>query len=297
MAETYPLRAAVQTSVRRTFGREDEAILERTYGSPTGDPGWFGPRSIAWQVHGDLGPMLVGGLSALFLQTLHPLVMQGVADHSGYRGDPFGRLRRTASFIAGTTYGGEELAQQLVREVRRVHGQVRGTTPDGRTYRASDPFLLTYVHVTEVWSFLRAYQRYSGHPLLVAEKNRYLGEMAVVARNLGAFDVPVTTASVRRYLWEVRPLLAGTDTAREAALYLRKRVGSTLPERAAHAAIVEAAIDLLPPFARAELRMLRPPGYSVTLVRPSATVLAAYLRWALGESPVARAASSRMGVA
>jgi uncharacterized protein (DUF2236 family) len=217
-------------------------LLVRTpvgrYSAPKGDPGWFGPDSVAWQVHADLASMLVGGLSALMLQTLHPLVMQGVDEHSNYRQDPFGRLQRTAEFIAGTTYGGDELAGTLVRRVRSIHAGVRGEARIagmGR-YRASDPALLTYVHVTEVWSFLAAHQRYSGHPLLVAEKNRYLGEMSVVAERLGARDVPVTTTDMRGYLRRVRPTLVGTEVARRTVRYLTgSPFGSGVAERYAYA--------------------------------------------------------------
>src|SRR5699024_3489514 len=104
--------------------------------------------------------MLVGGVGALLMQTLHPLALAGVWDHSNFRRDMLGRLRRTASFITGTTYGGRETADQLIDRVRRIHVPVVGTAPDGRPYSADDPGLLTWIHVAEMSSFLRAYQRY-----------------------------------------------------------------------------------------------------------------------------------------
>jgi len=237
--------------------------------------------------------MLVGGLAALLLQTLHPLVMQGVADHSSYREDPLGRLRRTAEFLAATTYGGDELANDAVRQVRSIHGRVRGLAPDGRSYRAADPDLVAYVHVTEVWSFLRAYQRYSGHPLLLVEKNRYLEEEAAVARRLGARSVPTTTQQVRDYFRSVRPELRRTPAAVTAVQFLRRPIGRSAFELAAHSAIVEAGIDLLPPFARRELRLFRPLCYRRTVVRPAATTISLVLHWSLGESPVLAAARER----
>ena len=261
---------------------------------PPGDPGWFGPGSIAWQVHADLGSMLVGGMAALLLQTLHPLVVQGVADHSTYRDDPFGRLQRTAEFIAATTYGGDELASALVRRVRSVHALVRGTTPDYRQYRAQDPELLGYVHVTEVWCFLAAYQRYAGHPLLTAEKNRYLAEMSVVAERLGAGEVPVTTREVREYFRAVRPDLARSHAARETIGYLLKSpIAGTFLERSAYTTICEAAIDLLPGWARARLGLRRPTAVRIALVRPSAAVLATALRFVVGGSPILEVAQRR----
>ena len=130
-------RAAVEDRVRATVGDRRRQLSR--YREPHGDPGWFGPQSVTWRVHSQLGPMLVGGMSALLLQSLHPLVVQGVADHSNYREDPFGRLQRTADFIAATTYGSSELASASVRRVRAIHARVEGSTPAGTAYRAERP--------------------------------------------------------------------------------------------------------------------------------------------------------------
>ncbi|STW22640.1 histidine kinase [Klebsiella variicola] len=40
----------------------------------------------------------------LLLQMLHPLALAGVWDHSRFREDIFGRLRRTSQFISATTF-------------------------------------------------------------------------------------------------------------------------------------------------------------------------------------------------
>jgi hypothetical protein len=109
--------------------------------------------------------MFVGGLRALLLHSLHPLAMAAVAGHSDYRGDPWGRLQRTSYFLAVTTYGRAQDAQQAVDRVRRIHLRVTGTAPDGRPYAASDPHLLSWVHVAEVDSFLRAHSRFGAQPL------------------------------------------------------------------------------------------------------------------------------------
>ncbi len=71
---------------------------------PAGDPGLFGPESITWRIHGDFSSMLCGGVSALLLQMLHPLALAGVWDHSSFREDMLGRLRRTSQFISATTF-------------------------------------------------------------------------------------------------------------------------------------------------------------------------------------------------
>jgi uncharacterized protein (DUF2236 family) len=99
----------------------------------------------------------VGGIRSLYLQALHPLALAGVDRHSSYREDPFGRLQRTGAFIAATTYGSADLAQQTVDAVRVMHRRVQGTASDGRTYSAQDPRLLEWVHISLVDSMLSAY--------------------------------------------------------------------------------------------------------------------------------------------
>ena len=123
--------------------------------------GLFGPHAVAWRVHGDVTSMMVGGIAGLLLQMLHPAVLAGVWDHSNFRADMHGRLRRTARFIALTTYGGREEAEAAIARVRRIHDRVGGTLPDGTPYAANDPALLAWVHVTEATSFLDAWIRYA----------------------------------------------------------------------------------------------------------------------------------------
>ena len=146
------LRDAIRDQIRTLMGSDEAAAVDLT--RPAGDDGLFGPDSASWQVHGDFTAMMIGGVSALMLQMLHPAVLAGVWDHSGFRDDMAGRLKRTARFIAATTYGSSASADAMIARVRRVHGFVRGTLPDGTPYSADDPELLTWVHVAEARSFL-----------------------------------------------------------------------------------------------------------------------------------------------
>lgn len=86
------LRRHIETQVLSLTGL---ALPGIDYESPAGDPGLFGPDSLCWRVHGDFTSMLVGGIAALLLQALHPLALAGVWDHSRFREDLLGRLRRT----------------------------------------------------------------------------------------------------------------------------------------------------------------------------------------------------------
>lgn len=243
------------------------------------DPGWFGPQSATWRVHGG-GAMLVGGLRALLLQTLHPLAMAGVAEHSAYKEDPFGRLQRTAAFLAATTFGTSAAAEQAVAVVGKVHERVRGVARDGRPYSAADPHLVTFVHVTEVDSFLAAHQRYGRDRLSPADADRYVDEMAEVARRLGGEDPPTDVASLRRWLRDVRPELRMTGQAREAVWFILNPP-LLLAARPAYAVLASASVGLLPFWAQRMLWLPSIPAVDHLTVRPATQVMLRVLGWAV----------------
>jgi uncharacterized protein (DUF2236 family) len=241
---------------------------------------WFAPDRPIRRVHGDAS-MLAGGLRALLLQSLHPLAMAAVAAHSGYRGDPWGRLQRTGHFLAVTTYGPAEDAQAAVDHVRAVHERVRGKSSDGRPYFASDPHLLRWVHVAEVDSFLAAHQRYGAHPLDAAGCDGYVADAAEVAARLGVIDPPTTVAEVRAELEAYRPELQGTPEARQAARFLLVNPPVPVLLRPAYGVLTAAAVGLLPRWTRWPLRLPYLPIAEATLVRASGDALTRTIRWAL----------------
>src|SRR5271154_3986232 len=169
----------------RVRGRIGAAIVERVVGPPATSrprpsaqsPGerWFAEDRPIRVVHSD-SAMFIGGIRALLLQSLHPLAMAAVAQHSDYRGDPWGRLQRTSYFLAVTTFGRADDAQAAIARVRAVHEHVTGTAPDGRPYAASDPHLLTWVHIAEADSFLRAHVCFGTQPLDQAGRDGYLAD-------------------------------------------------------------------------------------------------------------------------
>jgi len=241
------------------------------------DGGLFGPDSAAWLVHGD-SSMLIGGLRALLLQTLHPLAMAGVADHSDYSDDPWGRLHRTGRFVGGTTFGSTETAERLIRRVRGIHTRVVGEAPDGTPYSANDPHLLLWVHVTEVDSFLRAYQRYGQGRLSAVDADRYVAEMAEIARRLGAEDVPESVAELDACLDGFRTECHYGSQAREGMRFLLLPP-VPLALRGAYGVITAAAVGLLPGWARQMMWIPMPPGVDPLAIRPAATVLTRTIGW------------------
>jgi uncharacterized protein (DUF2236 family) len=275
------LREQLMAPVARSLAA-DRLPFEQ-YTDPPGDPGLFGPGSATWRVHGDPA-MLIGGLSALMLQTLHPLAIAGVEEHSSYRDDPLGRLGRTGSFVTGTTFGSTEAAERLIKLVRGIHRKVRGTAPDGRPYSADDPALLTWVHTTEVTSFLRAHQRFTPFPVRGDQADRYLHEVATIAERLGAEDVPRSRVAVRAYFRDVRPQLAAGAQALDAMTFLTAPMPGNPIMTTAHQLVVRAAVGLLPGWARDMLGRPHPGLVGQATVLPAVHLLLAALRFAGGES-------------
>lgn len=207
-----PVASLVRRWVLGAFPRGQSGI---DYDHPSGDPGLFGPDSVTWRIHADFPGMLSGGLCALMLQALHPRVLAGVWDHSNFRHDMVGRLRRTTAFVAGTTYAGTAEAERLIRRVRAAHGGVQGVTADGQPYSANDPELLAWVHISEAYGFLQGYRRYSPGRLPEGAADRYYDEVRRVAEALGAQDVPASEAQIRARMQDMRAELRLDTRARE----------------------------------------------------------------------------------
>lgn len=245
------LRRQLGESVRsRVAGPDAQMARSRIWDTP--GPRWFTPDDAIWRVHADAS-MFPGGIAALLLQSLHPLAMAGVAGHSGFRADPWGRLARTSSYLATTTYGTIEHAQEAIDTVRGIHERVRGRAPDGRPYNASDPNLLRWVHIAEVWCFLTAHQSYGEKPLSDRAADEYVAQAARPARMLGATDLPTTVADLQAALTTYRPELTATPEAQDAAHFLLREPPLPLAARPGYVLLACGAVAMLPPWARNQL--------------------------------------------
>ncbi len=282
-----PIHLVRQRIEKEIFNHTGITLEGVSYDMPKGDPGLFGPDSACWQVHRDFTSMLSGGFSALLLQMLHPLALAGVWDHSNFRDDMLGRLKRTAQFVAATTFGNTEDANALITKVRSIHEKVEGVTPDGRAYSAMDPELLTWVHVAESYSFLNARQLFFTPSLSKADQDRYFDEYAHVARELGAVNVPTNVQQINDYLQSKIPELTYDQrTAEVFEILSAPKVGNELQRFYARQAMA-AAYYLLPDFAK-DLY----PDISVTRQKRGIKTLktiAPMLRWSVRNGAYARA--------
>ena len=166
--------------------------------------GLFGPGSVSWLVDREL-IVLAGGSCALLLQAAHPVVAAGVAEHSTYATDPFGRLLRTLTSSFDVVFGTRTEAEATIRRVNAIHASVRGRLPDdGTPYSALDPEALLWVHATLVDTALRVYGRFV-RPLTPAEEQGYHEEAGEVAVRLGVVpdSLPPDIAALRAWMDEM----------------------------------------------------------------------------------------------
>ncbi|MGH8972611.1 MAG: oxygenase MpaB family protein [Acidimicrobiia bacterium] len=177
----------------------------------------YGPETVTWRVNQE-AVLLLGGPRALLLQLAEPAVAAGVAEHSGFEADPFGRLARTLEAMTVISFGSEAHARSTLDRLAAVHARVRGTLPDGLAYSAEDPELQWWVLATLIDTVLRVERRYLGR-LGPAERARYYDESRRMAAAFGIPDdvVPADLAAFLDYMRRRVAALDVTDTARALA--------------------------------------------------------------------------------
>ncbi|HEX2257967.1 MAG TPA: oxygenase MpaB family protein [Afifellaceae bacterium] len=246
--------AASVSWVRRFVERQLFGVWEVNYREPRGDPGLFGPGSVTWQVHSNPVALAVGGVAAVILELAEPRVRAGVWDHTSFRTDPLGRMRRTAEATMLTTYAPSEAAKQRIALVNRIHQRITGITPDGTPYHAMDPELLLWVQATAVYGFLNAYLRFV-EPLSGTDQDRYYAEGAAVGCLFGAAKAPGSVAEVEAVFAAMRPKLRPDPVIHEFLGVVSRTSPIGGAGRPLQELLVQASVDLLPDWARWELRL------------------------------------------
>jgi uncharacterized protein (DUF2236 family) len=272
-------RVELAQAVRdRIAGPEFQTVHERIWYTP--GPRWFGDQDPIWRIHLDTS-MFVGGIRALLLQSLHPVAMLGVSQHSGFRGDPWGRLQRTSRFLATTTYGTIADAERSIAIVRAIHRRVKGTTSSGRKYRADDPHLLGWIHAAQVDSFLTTYRFFGAEPLDKTDADVYVRQSGFVAAKLGVVQPPQTVAELDAVLAAYRPELKLSPAAKQAAEMLLKDPPLAGAQRFGYAILAAGAVSTLPTWARTALMLPILPTTDRLVARPLTRTALGTIRWAL----------------
>jgi uncharacterized protein (DUF2236 family) len=244
------LHDALANFAQQTIGERVRALTGSQsnlddFMSPKGDQGLFGPDSLTWRVHANFTAMMVGGLSSLVVQSLHPRALSAVWDHSDFRNRLKERLGRTAFFVAATTYGSEAMAMGAIHRVNAIHAKIRGTDLDGKPYIANEPALLRWVHIAEVSSFLSAYQHLSNTPLSLSECDQYIREMTQIGHLLGAVDLPLTWQSTQNVLVDYKSQLRFDQRAKEI-LSVVENYPTDILDKPFICLTLKAAFDVMP---------------------------------------------------
>ena len=237
------------------------------------DEGYFGPGSAVWAVHGAT-PVIVAGIRALLMQTLHPGAMAGVHDWSRYREDPLGRLSGTVRWALTTTFADTAGADAASAMVRSMHTRVTGTYGDGVAYSAADPELLRWVHVVFAESFLSCHQAWGGP--IPGGADRYVAEWAKAGDLMQVVGPPRTEAGLRQQISDFGPDMVADDRVAEAVRFIRspplKR--SLLP---AYRIVFGGAVATIEPQYRRMLGLRRPWWPAKTMTRLALLFLALLL--------------------
>ena len=236
---------------------------------------------MAWRVHANPVVLAVGGIAAVVLELAEPRVRGGVWDHSNFRIDPLGRMRRTAQAALLTTYGPTAAARAGIDAVTRRHARVNGTTPGGEPYSAQDPELADWVHVTAGYGFLTAYRRLLFPRLPPDEADRYWSEGTEVAAAYGAGAPPASHAQALAMIRAMRPRLCPDPVIDEFLDLVSRASPLGAPGRPVQALLVEAALACLPPWAIGQLALP-----DRTLRRAGSVAAARTLAVAAGAAPL-----------
>jgi len=233
---------------------EPPAGLAVDFARPPGAPALVPAGSISWRVFANPVTLFIGGVAAVILELAEPSVRAGVWDHSSFRSDPLTRLRRTGAAAMITVYAPREEAEAMIARVVGLHDKVRGELPDGRTYRANDPRLLDWVQATATFGFAEAYHRYA-KPLSEAERSAVFAEGMTAAQLFGATGAPRSLGEWQALLARTLPTLEPSATLGEFLQIMRSTPILPAPLRPLQRLLVRAAVEIVPPQVRQNLRL------------------------------------------
>jgi uncharacterized protein (DUF2236 family) len=288
------IRAELSRRFRALLSGAESGVPEWTPLVAAGDDaGLFKPTDAPWIVHSDLATM-IGGIRALLVQAMHPGSLAGVMQHSRYEQDVLGRLSGTIRWLTIMTFGPLSAIQAEAGRVNGMHDRVRGKFAVGdaepRSYKASDPDLLMWVHIAFTDSFLAAHLVY-GEKAIPGGADSYVGQWGRAVLPLGVDAPPKSLAELEQMISDYESTLVVDERTRRVVNFLRK---PPLPKAAmpVYRLLFAAAVDTLPGNWRTELDLHTLPGWAV---RPITKTLLWIMRKIVGNrSPLEDAALSRL---
>ena len=222
------------------------------FARPLGEPALVHADSVSWRVFKNPVALFVGGIAAVILELADPAVRTGVWQHSSFQTDPLSRLRRTGLAAMITVYGARSVAEAMIARIARMHSHVSGSTPAGERYEANDPRLLTWVHATAAFGFVRAYDRYVV-PLDPDHVDAFYREGAPAARLYGAVDPPVSGKAVLALFDDMYGRLEASPVIFRFLEIMRETQTLPAPLFYIQPLLVRAAVDLVPDKLRTRL--------------------------------------------
>ncbi len=213
--------------------------------APAGEGALVSSDSVSWRVFKNPVSLFIGGVAAVLMEFADPRVRSGVWDHSTFRTDPVGRLKRTGLAAMVTVYGARSVAEKMIAGVSRMHERVEGVTPSGETYRATDPELLTWVQATASFGFMEAYHAYV-HPLTGEERSRFYAEGGKAAALYGAAGAPGSAAEAARLFAAMAPRFEPSPIIFEFIDIMREAPALPGPLQLAQRVFIRAAVDIVP---------------------------------------------------
>ncbi|NBQ10865.1 MAG: DUF2236 domain-containing protein [Gammaproteobacteria bacterium] len=222
--------------------------------APRGEPAYARPGSVHWRVYKNPVALALGGVCAVLLEFADPRIRSGVWDHSVFPKDPLGRGQRTAMAAQIGVFGPRSAADQVTARIGKLHARVKGETPTGQAYEASDPELANWVSATASYGFAMAYHRFVA-PLTPEEIDRFFADAVTVGRLYGALSPPT---SLEAFYALCEAMTAGFEPHRINEEFLDiMRSGRAAPgiPRWLQSQMAAASISLLPPSVRTILAL------------------------------------------
>jgi uncharacterized protein (DUF2236 family) len=261
MQSVIRLPAALQRRLDGTISTLLTCQQSRTvdFGRPLREEALVGPDSVSWRIFKNPIALFVGGVAAVILELAEPSVRAGVWEHSSFRKDPIGRLRRTGLAAMVTVYGARSVAEPMIAAVVRRHAAVDGETPAGIRYTANDPRLLEWVHATAAFSFAEAYRRYVA-ALSPRELDGFYQEGRPAARLYGAVDTPQSVDAMQDLFESMRGRLDSSPIVFQFLEIMRDTATLPRPFLWLQPILVRAAVDLVPEWIRRLLGLTESQG-------------------------------------